>query len=129
MLTHIINSIPQSVFWKNRDSIYLGCNIVFAKRIDIDNTQEIVGKTDFDLPIPQDYAEAYRADDAKVMATGKVERHIEPLQLRNGAKRWLDTTKVPLVNESGAVYGVLGVSDDVTERLTEQEKLRYKLKP
>jgi PAS domain S-box-containing protein len=117
VLAHILDSVPQSIFWKDRESRYLGCNAVFAKAAGLDSPQAIVGKTDFDLPWPRQDTEAYRADDAEVMRNNRGKRHIvEPLQQADGSRLWIDTSKVPLADRRGTVYGVLGIYDDMTER-------------
>ena len=124
MLAHIMDSIPQSVFWKDRDSVYLGCNKVFARQAGIDNPDEITGKNDFDLPWSQEESEAYRADDREVMENNRPKLHIiETQHQADGSRIWLDTTKIPLKNEAGRVYGVLGVYDDITERKRAEETL------
>ncbi len=126
MLAHTLDAIPQAVFWKNRDGVYLGCNAVFARAAGLDSPEEIVGKTDLDLPWPRGEAEAYRSDDRAVIDAGQSKRHIiEPLQQADGSRLWIDTSKVPLRDKSGEIYGVLGVFDDITERrLAEEEKAR-----
>lgn len=77
----ILNTIPQSVFWKDIHGKYLGCNAPFAKAAGVTNPEDIIGKTDFDLPWPQREAEAYRADDQAVISSNQPRLHIiEPLQ-------------------------------------------------
>ena len=127
MLAHTLDSIPQAVFWKDRLSVYLGCNRVFAQAVGLGDPELVVGKTDFDLPWPRGEAEAYRQDDQVVIAQGCAKHHIvEPLQRADGVRLWIDTTKVPLVDEAGQVYGVLGVFEDITERRqAEEEKARW----
>ncbi|MDA8432541.1 MAG: PAS domain S-box protein, partial [Nitrospiraceae bacterium] len=125
MLRQVLNTMPQSIFWKDRECVYLGCNDVFAKAVGIDNPAEIVGKTDFDLPWPRPEAEAYRADDQEVMAANRPKRNIiEPLQQADGTRIWIDTSKVPLVDREGRVFGVLGVYEDITSRKLAEEKLK-----
>jgi PAS domain S-box-containing protein len=125
VLTQILDSIPQGIFWKDRDCVYRGCNKVLAKTLGFSASDQVIGKTDFDLSWPQEEAEAYRADDQDVMETGRPKRHIvEPLQLADGSRLWVDTTKVPLVDDTGNVYGVLGVFDDITDRRKNEEALR-----
>ena len=46
MLDNIINSIPQSVFWKDSDGYFMGCNQQFANAVGLTSPSEIVGKTD-----------------------------------------------------------------------------------
>ena len=131
MLASVLNSVPQSIFWKDRDGVYLGCNEVVARAVGLESPDQIVGKTDFDMPWPREEAYAYRAEDQEVMANVKAKRHIiEPLQTADGTRLWIDTTKVPLCDENGAVYGVLGVWDDITDRKREEderEQLRSQL--
>jgi len=124
MLSCILNSIPQSVFWKDRDSVLLGCNERFAKRTNM-RPADVCGKTDFELPWSREESEGYRTDDQMVMTTGRPRVHIiEQQHQADGTCIWLDTTKVPLVDSSGNVYGVLGVYDDITERKRMEDDLR-----
>ena len=69
MLRLVLDTVPQSIFWKDLNSMYLGCNQVFADNVGIDSPEGIIGKTDFDLTWPKKEAEAYRADDEFVMST------------------------------------------------------------
>nr|MBF0222330.1 DUF3365 domain-containing protein [Desulfobulbaceae bacterium] len=123
-LKQILDTTPQAIFWKDCNGVYLGCNRFFAKSVGVDEPELIKGKTDFDLPWPKHEAEAYRADDQEVLKTNQPKLHIvEPLQLADGSRRWIDTSKVPLINGDGEVYGVLGVFEDITEqRRKEAEK-------
>ena len=49
LLYDILNSIPIRVFWKNKDSMYLGCNKVFARDVGFESESDIIGKYDRDL--------------------------------------------------------------------------------
>lgn len=125
MLSTVLNSVPHCIFWKDARGTYLGCNETLVKVAGLRNADEIVGKTDFDLPWPREDAEAYLADDREVMATNLPKRHIiEQVQGADGLCRWSDTTKVPLPDAEGKPSGVLGVSEDITERREAEEKLR-----
>ncbi len=124
MLTSVLNSVPQSIFWKDRDGVYLGCNEVFAGATGLGGPAAVVGKTDSDLPWPREAGEVYRADDSEILRTGRPRRHvIEPLREAGGKQLWIDTTKVPLLDGDGRPYGILGVYDDVTERKRAEESL------
>lgn len=122
MLESVLNSVPQAIFWKDRNGVYTGCNQVFAKAVGFDSPNAVVGKTDFDLPWPRQEAQAYRKDDEEVMTTKLPKRHIiEPLQQADGKRLWIDTTKVPLLDPHGDSYGILGVYEDVTELRSAEE--------
>ncbi len=119
----ILDTVPQSIFWKDRTGKYLGCNRIAAQSIGLP-AQQIIGRTDFELPWPREHAEAYRADDFAVMHTGETKLHIvEPLQRADATRRWVDTTKTPLANQKGEIFGVLGVFEDITERKSADEEL------
>ena len=125
MLRHILDSIPQSIFWKDPTSTYLGCNKVFAQSIGLNDTEEIVGKTDFNLPWPREEAESHRAADQEVLQAKRPKWHIqERLQRADGTRLWCDATKVPLIDQAGAVYGILGVHEDITDRKRAEEELK-----
>jgi len=124
MLFHIMNSIPQSIFWKDRECVYLGCNQVFARQAGMDNPDDIAGRCDFDLPWSQQESESYRADDREVMGRAEAKQHIiESQHHADGTVVWLDTTKIPLTDSSGNVSGVLGVYEDITRRKQTEEEL------
>jgi PAS domain S-box-containing protein len=125
MLQKIIDTIPQSVFWKDINSIYLGCNEVFAHELGLDGTKQIIGKTDYDITRKREDADSYRADDKDVLENNKPKPHIiEQMERSNGKRIWVDTTKVPLNDEKGDVFGLLGIYEDITERKITEEKIR-----
>ncbi|MHB1035423.1 MAG: PAS domain S-box protein [Pirellulales bacterium] len=116
MLSCILNSLPLSIFWKDHESVYLGCNAEFARGANL-RPEDVVGKTDLDLPWSREDTEAYRADDREVITSGRAKSHLIERQHRaDGTYIWLDTTKIPLLDAEGRVYGVVGIYDDITER-------------
>ena len=117
MLSLVINSIPQSLFWKDKNLVYLGCNQVFAELANVGSPDDIVGLSDFDLPWSDEESKHYRADDRSVMEEVKTKRHIiEHQRQADGSIKWLDTIKIPLTDTSGTVSGILGVFDDISWR-------------
>jgi len=124
MLAHVMDAIPQAVFWKDKESVYLGCNRQMAGRAGLQDPSEIAGKTDFDLPWARREAESYRADDREVIASRRPKLHfLETQRLPDGSTTWTDTSKVPLTNGGGEVYGVLGIFEDVTDRREAEARL------
>jgi len=123
-LRYVLDTIPQSVFWKDVSGRYLGCNYAFARTVGLSAPEEILGKSDLDLPWPKPDAEAYRADDARVIADRICKKHIvERVQSSDGERMWVDTTKLPMIRDDGEAYGVLGVYDDITERKRAEERI------
>src|SRR5208337_4533068 len=66
MLKSILDTIPQRVFWKDRNLSYLGCNKALANDTGLKDPAEIIGKNDYELAW-RESAEHYRADDNLVM--------------------------------------------------------------
>lgn len=123
LLKTIINTIPIRIFWKDRESRFLGCNRLFAEDAGMQGEEEIIGKTDHDLPWGKEAAFFVR-DDKEVMQTYKSKlNYEEPQTQKDGSRRWLSTSKVPLLDQNGTVEGILGAYSDITERREEQEKL------
>jgi PAS domain S-box-containing protein len=117
MLELIMNNIPQGIFWKDRNSIYLGCNNVFAKAAGLESPKSIVGKNDDELPWLPEQAKSFQEYDRKVMESDTPEYHIvEPQQEAGGRLAWIETNKVPLHDTKGNVIGILGTYEDITER-------------
>jgi two-component system, cell cycle sensor histidine kinase and response regulator CckA len=125
-LTGVLNSVPQGIFWKNRDGLYLGCNEVFARAVGRPSAESVKGLTEVEVSRSPDAARMYRADDLEVMSLNRAKRHIvESFEDADGQVRWVETTKLPLADQDGSVYGVLGVWDDITERkVSEQERAK-----
>ncbi|QDV62981.1 PAS domain-containing sensor histidine kinase [Crateriforma conspicua] len=116
LLDTIVNSIPSSVFWKDRDSVYLGCNQAFANAAGLADPAQIVGLTDFDLPWSKEEAEFYRQCDRDVMERRQVILNLEEPQTRPGGQvEILLTSKTPLTSEDDDVIGIVGIFSDITE--------------
>ena len=120
----ILDLIPYSVFWKDTESVYLGCNRSFAQLGGFEDSSELIGKNDFDMVWDTEETLAYRDDDAEVMQSAQPKMHIIETQLTAEGKRtWLDTSKVPLFDKQGRVRGVLGIFHDITGRKTMESEL------
>ena len=123
LLQNVIDHVPIRVFWKDRDSRYLGCNVLFARDAGCQSPADIVGRLDEGM-VWASQATLYRQDDQAVMQSGKERlRYQEPQTTPAGQTIWLETSKVPLRDASGAVFGLLGIYDDITERKRKDEEL------
>jgi PAS domain S-box-containing protein len=122
-LALILDSIPVRVFWKDRNSVYLGCNRSFADDAGLESPQQIIGRDDYSLGW-HDQAELYRSDDHKVVREGvAMINYEEPQTSPNGESLILRTSKVPLRDLAGNIIGVLGCYENITERKQEEQEL------
>lgn len=124
MLQLVLNSIPVSVFWKDRDLVYLGCNKHFAEGAGLESPEQIIGKSDFELGWSEQ-AGLYRLDDQQVMQSGVSKlNYEEPQTSPDGSHLWLRTSKIPLKDLDGNIFGVMGVYEDITVRRQNEDALK-----
>lgn len=124
LLQDVLDAAPLSIFWKNLDNVFLGCNKNFTNDAGVNQVAEVIGKTDFDFNW-RDRAELYQKDDSDVMRSGQSRlQYEEPQTTPNGNTIWIETSKVPLQNNDGEIYGVLGIYHDITPRKKLEEVLR-----
>jgi|GEM_PF-1176300 len=125
MLESVIDAVPQSVFWKDKSGFYQGANRAFARSVGFDGPEDLLGKCVGDLEVYK-LTDEFVQDDNLVLQTGETVRHaVRPLYKSDGSIYWLDTTKVPLRDARGNVSGVLGVFDDITERVLLERALKF----
>ncbi|MBU0765533.1 MAG: PAS domain S-box protein, partial [Bacteroidetes bacterium] len=123
----LIENIPQKMFYKDRDSIYVSCNENYSRDLKI-KPDEIVNKTDYDF-FPEGLADKYKADDKRIMDLGVTE-DIEEKYIQDGQEMWVHTIKTPVNDDKGNCIGILGIFWDITDRKQaeqEKEKLRLQL--
>ncbi len=117
----LLENLPQKIFSKDRNSIYVSCNENFARDLTI-KPEEFAGKTDYDF-FPAELADKYREDDKRVMESGKTEE-IEEKYIQDGQQVVVHTVKTPVKDENGNSIGVLGIFWDITERKRAEEALQ-----
>ncbi|MGC9503923.1 PAS domain S-box protein [Baaleninema sp.] len=119
----VLDTIPQAIFWKDRDGYFLGCNRKLAEVAGCQDPEDLVGLTDFNCPWSGE-APLYRADDLEILASRRPKLNIEePItvlqqqgQQVEPQRRWIRTHKVPLFDSEGNAIGVLGTWEDITDR-------------
>ncbi len=115
MLKNIIENIPFRVFWKDKQSVYRGCNSLHARGNGLAYPDELVGKTDFDF-LPE-RAAMWETDDRNIMQSGQPKLNMEELIVdADGSQHWLRSNKVALRDSNGQATGVLVTIEDITER-------------
>jgi PAS domain S-box-containing protein len=115
LLRNLMANIPDLVWVKDMDGVYLGCNPAF-ERFFGGSEAEITGKTDYDF-VPRELADFFRDRDRVAADAGKPTTNEEWLTFAVGAYHGLfETTKTPVVAPDGSLVGVLGISHDITSR-------------
>jgi len=111
----LVNSIPDLVWLKDADGVYLSCNPMVEKLFGAKEA-DIVGKTDYDF-VDKKTADFFRENDKRAMLAGKSSINEEELTFANGNYYGqFETIKTPMLNEEGKLIGVRGIARDITER-------------
>jgi PAS domain S-box-containing protein len=120
----LVDNLPQKVFLKDRNMVYVSCNASFALDLGID-IEECGGKTDYDFFL-KELADKYRADDKRIMESGATEEFDEGY-IKDEQGLIIHTVKTPIRDENGEVAGLLGIFWDITEQRLAEERLKKTL--
>ncbi|MDD1681375.1 MAG: PAS domain S-box protein, partial [Methanoregula sp.] len=120
-LTAIIENQPGLVWLKDLDGRFLAANEAFSRSCGRQSAADVLGLTDLDI-WPGDLARKYRADDARVIATGQP-LHVEEKIADKNQVKWFETYKMPITNAAGTVIGTTGFARDITLRRSSDEML------
>jgi PAS domain S-box-containing protein len=125
LLDSLMDTIPDLIYFKNRQSQVLRVNTTMARRLGYNDPTQAIGLTDFDFYDEAHARQAYD-DEQRIMTTGEIILNEEEKEVwSDGRETWVSTTKVPRRDEQGAIMGIIGISRDITERKLTAEKLRY----
>jgi PAS domain S-box-containing protein len=122
-LRTLLQTIPDLVWLKDADGIFLSCNTMFERYFGT-READLIGKTDYDFVDPA-LADFFRENDRKAMAAGRPTSNEEWITFADdGHRALLDTTKTPVYDTGGMLIGVLGIGRDITERKQMEEQFR-----
>jgi PAS domain S-box-containing protein len=110
ILDTFMENIPDSIYFKDRNSRFTRINKALATHVELDDPAEGVGKSDFDF-FPEEQARAKHEQEQEIIRTG---RPILNLEEPDGLGQWALTTKMPLRDENGEIVGTFGISRDIT---------------
>ncbi len=126
MLRLVLENVPLSIFWKDVGQTYLGCNCNFAKLIGLDDPGRIAGLTDAELRWNDQELFFCQETDKKVLEYGTiVHEETEITGEQNRSILHMDVRKLPLVNSSGQVVGILGTMQNITKRKAYEKQLNH----
>jgi len=114
LLSNLLISIPDLVFFKDNQGVYLGCNPEFARFVNR-GIPDIIGFTDYDF-FSKEIADFFREQDRIMIERGEPRHNEEWITYPDGSRSLIDTFKAPLRDADGRVIGLLGVSRDISER-------------
>lgn len=120
-LRGIIDNSTAVIYVKDLEGRYLLVNSQYERLFTV-TPEDYLGRTDFDL-FPEDMAEAFRANDARVARTGQTLKIDEIAPHEDGPHTYL-SIKFPLRDDEGNIYAVAGISTDITDRVRAEAAAR-----
>jgi len=124
LLRTLIDYLPDAIYVKDME-----CRKIVANRFDVEtigcsDEAEVLGKTDLELFNTEIGQRGYE-DDLKVIQKSEAVINREEVFLdKNGAQRWLLTSKLPLYDQRGKVTGLVGIGRDITEQRKTNETIQ-----
>lgn len=120
----VIDTIPDRVYWKDTHGRYLGVNRRFEIESGVSSSEEIIGKTDADLPWAS-LAPTIREEDRQVVTSGQPLLNLEhSFHDAEGVRHTTETVKVPLFHDCGITMGVLGISQEITQKRRHEKQMK-----
>jgi diguanylate cyclase (GGDEF)-like protein/PAS domain S-box-containing protein len=115
-LQALIDRVPDKLWVKDADSRFIIVNKATASEHGKAVPEEMIGETDFDL-YASDVAQQFFDIERKILQSGQATIDMdECVYDAAGQRKWLATTKVALRNDRGEVFGLVGISRDITAR-------------
>jgi two-component system cell cycle sensor histidine kinase/response regulator CckA len=128
LLRTLIDHIPDYIYVKDTASRFLVNNRANVMLMGVESSDETIGKTAFDF-FPPEIAQKYHDDDRVLIRSGNpIIDQEEPIVGKDGEKRHLHTTKVPLRDPNGKITGLVGISRDITDRIALEAQFRQSQK-
>jgi len=122
LLTTLLENIPDRIYFKDRKSRYIRVSKSFARKLGLEKPEELEGKSDSDLGSETNQSFAYR-DEQQLMNNKQVEiGKIEGYVTEDGVENWFLNSRIPMITDDNEVYGILGISRDITELKQAEEQ-------
>lgn len=122
LLRSLIDSIPDLIFFKDKNGVHLGCNRAFAEYINL-KEQNLIGLTNQDLLAPE-VAELFREQEFQILETGQPQKNEGWINYPDGRRVLMETLNTPYWGPDGEIIGIIGISRDVTSRYLTEATLR-----
>lgn len=110
----VLDQIPVNIYLKDMNGTLLYCNESSMKNYGAYSSHQIIG-TKCEGIFSEDIAAEIRKNDLEVLSTGQI-KQFEEIFFRYNEKVTVLSTKIPLKDEKGAIWGLFGISVDITEK-------------
>jgi two-component system sensor histidine kinase/response regulator len=120
----LMDNIPDTIYFQDTECRFIRINKAQARMLGISDPNEAIGRTDFDF-FPPDFAQGCYDAEQKLLKSGQpILGAVQQLTRPDGQVRWLSSTEVPLRDAEDRIFGLVGVSRDITDRKLAEAELR-----
>ena len=123
LLGDLMNSMPEAIFFKDTQNRYVRVNPAFVEVFGASHASDVLGRRLSELIPSSEVAHHIEAEERALLRDGSSRRSIVQCASPQG-ERSLSITRAAVRSSSGAVLGLVGISQDVSETLRTQEDLR-----
>jgi two-component system, NtrC family, sensor kinase len=118
----LLDAIPQPVFYKNRNGIYIGCNTAFEKFMNMPR-EKIIGRSVFDIA-PKKLADLYHAKDEELFNNPGTQTYESRVFDSGRRAHEIVFQKATFTDPEGSIAGLIGAIFDITELKNLERRLR-----
>ena len=124
----ILENTVDMMFVKDANLRYVAASYPFVRMVGKQKPEDIINCTDLDIFTDENLARRYMADDCKLIERGdNLINYIEPITDDNGQARYGSTSKYLLVDHSGQIAGILGITRDITREYIAKQHYQQEL--
>ncbi len=120
-LRSLLDNIPDPIWFKNLEGVYISCNKAFARMLGKEEHQ-VVGNTEEQL-VQRELSEAFRFNDQLALKTPQLHRYEQHIHIEGQADYLLDISKVAVRDEQGNPIGILGIGRDIAAQKEAEQQL------
>lgn len=125
ILRTIIDALPESIFYKDKESKFIGYNKTFEEFYNELGVTEILGKSDLEIYNDKAVAEEFIKLDQEIMRTKEIRYYEQHVKDQYGNDTIVECVKIPVTDDDGEAWGVVGLARDISERKAIEKRLRY----
>ena len=120
-LRSLLDNIPDPVWFKNLQGVYISCNRAFAEMLG-QAEANIIGKKEDQL-VGRDLADFFRHNDQQALKSSELHRYEQLIKISEQQECLLDTLKVAVRDEQGNAVGILGIGRDIFAQKEAEKQL------
>jgi PAS domain S-box-containing protein len=124
LLSTLMDNVPDNIYFKDTESRFIRINKALTRQFNLNNPDQVIGKTDFDF-FTQDHAGPAYQNEQEIIRTGRPIINLEEKETwPDGRVTWVSSTKIPLRDNDGKIIGTFGISRDITSHKKTEQALK-----